>query len=430
MIEGANRPPADKEPAELGRPSLDEPIAVTQPLQPSDVALPTMALTVGDPDNIMSAGGGSCAATIASLSDFPPELKINGKEELLPRPQAYQDTAWMKFAANNDQEQDKTERVPRTSDSEEDDEDYEPTAPVRDSSSSSEGSSAEDSVNHQNTPLTRSEKRRRKAGYKKQTSPPKRRGHDAPRPRLSLVDQGIIIDSFNTELGDIYAVEVKPAAKTPRYIRWFDRKSSDPDLAGPAIAEMKRAEMPLHRKIFFLLEQRLPDRELPQAPLDLLAAAFGRAKLGDLESDAVIAWIATQDPAKMTHRVCAAAVIGCGGRRSPGHSPNFIIRLFTTSRDVSFGRRKVRVRGNGWGKLLLQEIEHHLVAARNCPYLLVESVAEAWGFWSHLGFELKSSRTTATSSSDTEGCEFDTMRIGVYAQTLIGAKPVRSFRRV
>ncbi|KAF4692988.1 hypothetical protein FOZ63_031757 [Perkinsus olseni] len=198
---------------------------------------------------------------------------------------------------------------------------------------------------------------------------------EIPRRRLSLIEQGVTVEAFNTELSDIFGVEVKPP-RSGRYLRWFDRRAGE--TAGPSREEMRRAQMPLHRKVFFLMEQQTSAKDLPEAPAELLAGTFGKAKLASLEEDAVVAWVATQDPARMTHRICAAAVVGCNGRCPGGGPATFVIRLFATAKEVSFGRRKAKVRGYGWGKLLLQEIEHHLVAPRNSPHLLVESVADAW----------------------------------------------------
>ncbi|EER20256.1 hypothetical protein Pmar_PMAR010017 [Perkinsus marinus ATCC 50983] len=249
--------------------------------------------------------------------------------------------------------------------------------------------------------------------------------------RSSLIEQGVVVEAFNTELSDIFAVEVKPA-RSARYLRWFDKKSMERDRIGPTKEELSKAHMPLHRKIFFLMEQQLPGRDLPTAPIELLGSTFGRSKLEALEEDSVVAWVASQDPTSMIHRICAAAIIGCNGRSEAG-PVRFIIRLFTTAKEVTFGRRKVKIRGYGWGKLLLQEIERHLVAPRNCPYLLVESVADAWRYWAKMGFELKSSRgspTAASSSSspDDENADNITAQIGRYNQTLIGSKRATSAR--
>ncbi|KAF4701350.1 hypothetical protein FOZ63_003239, partial [Perkinsus olseni] len=160
---------------------------------------------------------------------------------------------------------------------------------------------------------------------------------EIPRRRLSLVEQGVTVEAFNTELSDIFGVEVKPP-RSGRYLRWFDRRAGE--TAGPSREEMRQAQMPLHRKVFFLMEQQSSAKDLPDAPAELLAGAFGKAKLASLEEDAVVAWVATQDPARMTHRICAAAVVGCNGRCPGGGPATFVIRLFATAKEVSFGRRK------------------------------------------------------------------------------------------
>ncbi|KAF4714304.1 hypothetical protein FOZ63_025498 [Perkinsus olseni] len=279
--------------------------------------------------------------------------------------------------------------------------------------SSDDSSSSSDVVE---SPVRRPRKRRCGGKRVRIVSPA---AEEIPRRRLSLIEQGVTVEAFNTELSDIFGVEVKPP-RSGRYLRWFDKRAGE--TAGPSREEMRQAQMPLHRKVFFLMEQQSAARDLPEAPAELLAGTFGKAKLASLEEDAVVAWVATQDPARMTHRICAAAVVGCNGRCPGGGPATFVIRLFATAKEVSFGRRKAKVRGYGWGKLLLQEIEHHLVAPRNSPHLLVESVADAWRYWAKLGFELRSSRGAASSGSDGQ-------QLSRYNETLIGVKPVRSFRR-
>ncbi|KAF4660175.1 hypothetical protein FOZ61_004202 [Perkinsus olseni] len=283
-------------------------------------------------------------------------------------------------------------------------------------SSDNDSSSSSSSSDVVESPVRRPRKRRCGGKRVRIASPA---AEEIPRRRLSLIEQGVTVEAFNTELSDIFGVEVKPP-RSGRYLRWFDRRAGE--TAGPSREEMRRAQMPLHRKIFFLMEQQSSARDLPEAPAELLAGAFGKAKLASLEEDAVVAWVATQDPTRMTHRICAAAVVGCNGRCPGGGPATFVIRLFATAKEVSFGRRKAKVRGYDWGKLLLREIEHHLVAPRNSPHLLVESVADAWRYWAKLGFELRSSRGAASSGSEGQ-------QLSRYNETLIGVKPVRSFRR-